>query len=87
MIYVFNIKVRRCRCLSNDPTCWPNTTVWNTFNASVDGRLVSPQPSAAVCDSDPPNVNACTIATAQWSNPFWRGDQSGALQNHNWENS
>lgn len=45
------------------------------------------QPSAAVCNSNPPNVNACTIAYTNWHNASWRGDQAGAMQNHNWENS
>jgi FAD/FMN-containing dehydrogenase len=40
-----------------------------------------------VCNSNPPNINACIIATAQWTNASWRGDQAGAMQNENWENS
>jgi FAD/FMN-containing dehydrogenase len=61
--------------------------VWQTFNASINGLLIPVQPSAAVCYSNPPNVNACTIATTQWSNSTWRSDQAGAMQNTNWENS
>ena len=77
----------RCRCLSTDSTCWPNSTVWEAFNRSIDGRLVSPVPSAAVCQSTSANSDACTIAINQWHNASWRSDQAGAMQNHNWENS
>ncbi|CAF3380876.1 unnamed protein product [Rotaria socialis] len=53
----------------------PNSSDWQILNASVDGRLISAQPSAAVCESTPPNVDACNIAKAQWSNASWRSDQ------------
>jgi len=68
-------KERRCRCLSSDSTCWPNSSDWQIFNASVDGRLISPQPSAAVCEWTPLNVDACNIVKAQWSNASWRSNQ------------
>ncbi|CAF0875282.1 unnamed protein product [Rotaria sp. Silwood1] len=57
------------------------------FNESVDGRLVYPKPSAAVCNGNTYNANACAVAKAQWLNSVWRSDQVGAMQNHNWENS
>ena len=78
---------RRCRCLSNDPTCWPNTSIWQNFNQSIDQRLVLAHPSAAVCNSNPTNISACETARVQWSNTTWRGNQPGAMQSHNWENS
>ncbi|CAF3941543.1 unnamed protein product [Rotaria sordida] len=77
----------RCRCLMNDPTCWPNLSVWQTFNESIGGRLILVQPSAAFCSGDPPNIDVCTNALAQWTNATWRSDQVGAMQNHNWENT
>ncbi|CAF4992089.1 unnamed protein product, partial [Rotaria sp. Silwood1] len=82
-----HLKERRCRCLSNDLTCWPNASSWQRFNESIDGRLVSPKPSAAVCNYNLLNTDACVIATAQWTNASWRSDQVGAMQNHNWEKS
>ena len=69
------------------PTCWPNASIWQTFNQSINGQLISAKPSAAVCNSNPPNAIACMTTTTEWSNPYWRGNQAGALQNHNWENS
>ncbi|CAF4503761.1 unnamed protein product [Rotaria sp. Silwood2] len=71
----------------NDSTCWPNLLAWQTFNESVNGRLISVQPSAAFCSGNPPDINICTNALAQWTNATWRSDQVGAMQNHNWENT
>ncbi|CAF1140773.1 unnamed protein product, partial [Adineta steineri] len=77
----------RCRCLPSNLSCWPNTTAWQMFNASIDGRLVLPQPSAAVCNGKTYDATACSVATAQWTNATWRSDQIGAMQITNWENS
>ncbi|CAF1113813.1 unnamed protein product [Adineta steineri] len=57
------------------------------FNASIDGRLVVPQPSAAVCNGKTYDAAACSVANAQWTNATWRSDQIGAMQITNWENS
>ncbi|CAF1242479.1 unnamed protein product [Adineta steineri] len=76
-----------CRCLSNDSTCWPSASIWQTFNQSIDGQLISSQPSAAVCNSNPSNINACNIARNKWTNSSWRSDHAGAMQAANWENS
>ncbi|CAF3846290.1 unnamed protein product [Rotaria sordida] len=78
---------RRCRCLSSNSACWPNASQWQAFNESVGGRLLRPEPSAAVCNGQTYNANACAVAQAQWINSTWRSDQVGAMQNHNWENS
>ena len=78
---------RRCRCLANNASCWPNAGTWQRFNESVDGLLLLPKPSAAVCDGKTYDAKACAVAKAQWSNSSWRSDQVGAMQNHNWENS
>ncbi|CAF5000519.1 unnamed protein product, partial [Rotaria sp. Silwood1] len=78
---------RRCRCLASDSSCWPNASVWQMFNESIDGRLVIPEPSAAVCNGRTYNAMACNIAKAQWTNAAWRSDQVGTMQFHNWENS
>lgn len=81
------VKGLRCRCLASDSSCWPNASAWKTFNDSIDGRLLIPEPSAAVCDGRTYDAAACTVAQAQWSNPVWRSDQIGAMQFPNWENS
>ncbi|CAF1141160.1 unnamed protein product [Adineta steineri] len=71
---------RRCRCLSSNSSCWPNASVWQTFNESINGQLIFPKPSTAICNSNSPNVNACITAIENWSNPFWRSEQAGAMQ-------
>ncbi|CAF1262490.1 unnamed protein product [Rotaria sordida] len=81
------IDQRRCRCLASNSSCWPDALVWQSFNETIDGRLLSSEPSAVVCNEKPYNAEACALAIAQWSNSTWRSDQAGALQNHNWENS
>ncbi|CAF3287273.1 unnamed protein product [Rotaria sp. Silwood2] len=78
---------RRCRCLISNSSCWPNSSTWQLFNNTIDGRLLSAEPSAAVCNGKTYNAQACALATAQWYNSTWRADQVGAMQNHNWENS
>jgi FAD/FMN-containing dehydrogenase len=83
----YSLSELRCRCLASNSTCWPNASAWQQFDKSIDGRLVFPKPSAAVCDGATYNATACAVATAEWSNGMWRSDQAGALQNHNWENS
>ncbi|CAF1038214.1 unnamed protein product [Rotaria sp. Silwood1] len=70
-----------------DSTCWPTLSVWQSFNESVNGRLIPVQPSAAFCSGNPPNIDICINALAQWTNATWRGDQVGAMQNYNWENT
>jgi hypothetical protein len=71
--------------LASDSSCWPSAAVWQSFNTSIDGRLIVPEPSAAVCDGRTYNAQACSVAQAQWSNSTWRSDQVGAMQYHNWE--
>ena len=85
--YIPYILARRCRCLSDNAQCWPSSTLWQKFNESIDGRLISPKPSAAPCNLNPSSFNSCTITPVQWHDPFWRDDQPGAMQCSNWENS
>lgn len=84
---IFFIEERRCRCLASDSSCWPNLSAWQSFNESVDGRLISAKPSAAVCNEPAYDVDACAVARIQWNDGIWRSNQPGALQNTNWENS
>jgi len=79
------IKEKRCRCLSNNLACWPNTSVWNNFNKSIDGRLISLRPTIQICNGKPPNSTLCT--RNQWEGSQWRSDQIGAMLHENWENT
>ena len=77
----------QCRCLANNASCWPNASDWQNFNASINGQLISVQPSAAGCTGNPPDMNLCNLTLIQWTNAVWRSDQPGAMQSPNWENS
>ncbi|KAL1914343.1 uncharacterized protein VTP21DRAFT_8982 [Calcarisporiella thermophila] len=75
---------RKCRCLPKD-SCWPDTNAWNQFNSSVGGQLLVPTPPASPCHDPNYNESACNIAKQKRSNPYWRGDQAGAMQGTFWE--
>lgn len=40
-----------CRCFPGD-SCWPSIAAWNSFNASLGGKLVATVPLAAPCHQD-----------------------------------
>lgn len=71
----------------SDSSCWPNSAAWQTFNQSVNGRLITVQPPAAYCSGNPPNMDLCNATLTQWANSIWRSDQVGAMQSPNWENA
>ena len=64
---------------------WPDDRTWQAFNESVSGRLVRTFPSAAVCHQDQYDADRCAEARADWSNSFWRTNQSGAYTAMAWE--
>ncbi|EFJ04336.1 hypothetical protein SELMODRAFT_2240, partial [Selaginella moellendorffii] len=67
--------------------CWPDPSAWDTFNSSLDGRLIKVLPPAAPCHESNFDEQACQIVRERWSSPFWRSDQPGAMQASNWEAS
>ncbi|CAF2668844.1 unnamed protein product [Rotaria sp. Silwood2] len=85
-VVVLSSQELHCRCLMSNPTCWPNASVWQNFNESIDGRLVSVRSTASFCVGNPPNMEVCNSALSQWTNSTWRADQIGSMQNYNWEN-
>ncbi|KAG8928898.1 hypothetical protein FRC02_006237 [Tulasnella sp. 418] len=66
-------------------SCWPTTTTWQKFNASVDGRLVAVLPPAAPCHEPRYDESTCATARSNWNDSFWRADQAGAYQTPYWE--
>ncbi|KAG8697051.1 hypothetical protein FRC08_006766 [Ceratobasidium sp. 394] len=65
--------------------CWPSPEVWSSFNASIGGRLVAPRPPAWPCHDPNYDEEACRVARANWDDPFWRSNQTGAMQDPVWE--
>lgn len=74
------------RCTSSQP-CWPSSVTWATFNSSIGGRLVAPRPSAWPCHDPHFDLAACADVQANWSNSFWRANQTGAMQDPLWEST
>ncbi|XP_002981361.2 uncharacterized FAD-linked oxidoreductase ARB_02478 [Selaginella moellendorffii] len=76
-----------CLCTAFQSSCWPDPSAWDTFNSSIDGRLIEVLPPAAPCHESHFDEQACQIVREKWSSPFWRSDQPGAMQASNWEAS
>lgn len=74
----------RHRCRYGDP-CWPDVATWQSFNNSISGRLVRTFPSAAVCHQQQYNATGCSEAKSEWTNSFWRTNQTGAYTAMAWE--
>jgi hypothetical protein len=72
------------RCTYGE-SCWPSNSTWASFNASISGRLIRALPPAAPCHTDHYNASLCAIATANWTNGYWRADQPGAMEATQWE--
>lgn len=53
---------------------WPSTSLWNTLNETVDGRLIKTVPLPSVCHSAPfGNYNAaeCSALQAGWTEDIY----------------
>ncbi|KAG8716161.1 hypothetical protein FRC09_016014 [Ceratobasidium sp. 395] len=74
----------RAFCTPSQP-CWPSLNIWSNFNASIHGRLVVTRPPAWPCHDPNFDETSCATVKANWSNPFWRADQTGAMQDPIWE--
>ena len=73
------------RCTASNPICWPTSSEWNSFNSSINGRLIRSHPSAAICHAALYDANQCAIARANWTSSFWRTAQPGAYSAILWE--
>ncbi|KAJ1308120.1 hypothetical protein OPQ81_002182 [Rhizoctonia solani] len=65
--------------------CWPSVETWSSFNSSIDGCLTSPHPPAWPCHDPNYDESACNAAKENWSNAFWRSNQTGASQDPIWD--
>ncbi|KAL5464146.1 hypothetical protein EMCRGX_G033115 [Ephydatia muelleri] len=71
-------------CQPAEP-CWPSPQEWQSFNMSVKGRLISVQPEGTPCYTEGPTSPACVAIVGNWTNPYWRSAQPGAMQDPIWE--
>ncbi|KAL1914228.1 uncharacterized protein VTP21DRAFT_9651 [Calcarisporiella thermophila] len=75
---------QRCRCQPGD-TCWPTDQLWERFNASVGGHLLSTTPIAYPCHDPHYNEAACDLVKKNWNDALWREEQPGGLVWTGWE--
>ncbi|KAF9262893.1 FAD-binding domain-containing protein [Marasmius fiardii PR-910] len=73
-----------CRCLYGD-SCWPRDPDFTSLSSELSQPLIHPLPPAAACyPIDSPSGN-CTDVQLHTLDGNWRSDQSGAMQNINFE--
>jgi FAD/FMN-containing dehydrogenase len=65
--------------------CWPSPAEWATFNTTVNGRLLTILPEGFPCFNGSTSSPACQAVINNWTNPYWRAAQPGAMQAPNWE--
>jgi hypothetical protein len=76
----------KCRCLSTE-SCWPSQAEFDMLARQVSQPLVVPIPPASVCypSSYSYSEEACAFARSSWYDGYWRANQSGATQHHNFQ--
>ncbi|KAL0564320.1 hypothetical protein V5O48_017727 [Marasmius crinis-equi] len=60
--------VQSCRILPTDSS-WPSQDVWDTFNSSVDGRLIKTVPIGSPCHDPTFDEAQCNIVKENWHSP------------------
>lgn len=55
-----------CRCLPGD-ACWPSTAAWDSFNETIDGRLIANVPIGSVCHDPTYDEEACAALQESWT--------------------
>ncbi|KAI0110925.1 isoamyl alcohol oxidase [Nemania sp. FL0031] len=66
-----------CKCIPGD-LCWPSAKAWADFNATIGGRLVTPQQLASVCHNPGHDEAACAYIQEQWTSPFLHDGSSSS---------
>lgn len=84
VVPTYGADTSRCRCLSDDASCWPSQDDFDTLAQQVSQPLIHPFPPAQPCYLNA-NSSECTAAVANWTDGNWRADQPGAMQSPNFE--
>ena len=58
-------KVKSCKCFPGE-TCWPSEATWDSFNATVGGRLIKTVPLGSPCHDPSYNETECAKLQANW---------------------
>jgi hypothetical protein len=79
-------RVKLCKAMPGT-TEWPSLADWAALNDTVHGRLLKPDPPAAVCHKDHPayDMGACLSLELGWWFSGWHSQHptSGMWQNYN----
>lgn len=57
-----------CKCFPGDE-CWPSTSTWESFNKTIDGRLVATVPLASPCHTPNYDAGECNVLKEGWTMP------------------
>ena len=76
-----------CKTTPKDSN-WPAEDVWDSLNATVDGRLLQPSPPGAVCHTSQPTFASTECATVQkqWEDEYFHSENPVSVEWNNWTN-
>ncbi|KAG7096002.1 hypothetical protein E1B28_006684 [Marasmius oreades] len=66
--FVVSLSSSRCRLLPTDDI-WPATREWDSFNHSIDGRLIKTVPIGSPCHDHNFDQAKCDVVRDSWSSP------------------
>lgn len=75
----------RCKVVPTSPA-WPCETEWDALNLTVEGRLLKPLPTAAVCHYEQPTFDPETCNVTQWDSSVTYAEDPLGIINPNWSN-
>ena len=75
---------RALRFCEPGQACWPSPAQWDALNSTLKGNLFTVPLYGQPCYLAPSGP-ACAAVVANFTNPYWRRDQPGAMQSPNWE--
>ncbi|KAJ3567861.1 hypothetical protein NP233_g6095 [Leucocoprinus birnbaumii] len=64
--------------MPGDPA-WPDTAAWDSFNTSVDGRLIRTIPIASPCHAANYDAEKCEIVKNQWHQPTFHEEYASSI--------
>ncbi|KAL4931426.1 FAD-dependent oxidoreductase [Aspergillus undulatus] len=67
-----------CRCFPGDP-CWPSSSTWAQFNASIDGRLIATRPLGSPCHDPTYDEALCKQLKLSWTDPEPHYESSSSI--------
>ncbi|KAI0447903.1 hypothetical protein F4803DRAFT_571551 [Xylaria telfairii] len=74
-----------CKCAPSD-SCWPSTAVWESFNATISGRLIQSVPPAAVCypSRQEYDQKACQDILEKWTEEGFYSSDPITINGQQW---